>query len=87
MPRLLACDLGLMVRIARLATEVDGIALAHHRVAKIGHSFRATYCHDPAETVLVPRRAIHVAALDQCGEPRLGRAAAGPGLAVGLLQV
>src|SRR5215831_11777482 len=74
-----------MVRIARLTGEVDGIALAHHRIAKIGHSFRAAYRRDPAETVLVPRRAIHVATLDQGGESRLGRAAAGPGLAVGLL--
>ena len=53
MPRLavLRFRLGIAIGIAGCAAEIDGIAVAHHRLAEIGHTFGAANRDDAAEAV------------------------------------
>ena len=68
------------IGIAGSAAEINGIAIAHKRLAKIGHTFGATDRDHAAEAVGRARFAIHIAAVDERGELRFRRPAAQPRL-------
>src|SRR5581483_296508 len=81
----LSLALSRLIGIAGRSAEIDGVARAHHRLAEVGHALRAAYGDDAAIVVGRARLAIHPARLQKRGELRLRRAAAQPGLAVGIL--
>ena len=43
-----------VIGIAGLAAEIDGVVLAHHRFSKIGHAFGAAYRHGLCPQATLP---------------------------------